>query len=363
MDQYQNSQEDLTKEEKEEVLDKVINSASNINQVFKKENLIIKFKNLVNRIKFFLSMNALNSLPKKFLVPITMVSGIIVFILLITMLLSLILFSVSLHSQKKLLENTQQSFKEERKEWYKSYYFLDKEIDNSAVVAYRERKKNFQLKIAGIIKDANGNLTDREILSYTEYVFDQSEQYGWDPYLAIAVAWKETKFDKKAIGAYNDKGLYQFLPSTAVLVSKFANLDYYTGIEFDVVSSTKLWFAYTKILVDRFDGSLECALLSYNMGEQRLIELSHMKVNKDAGVLDVQSADLKRVRKIIYYDSGKKLAYDEEILKYMYEIKMVGINNEIETKLNNNKKSETNVEKPKQSIEKTLDVVNEEKSQ
>lgn len=213
--------------------------------------------------------------------------------------------------------------KSERQQWYQSHYYVYSKVESRTVMTTEERKQRFQMKIIGFMKDTGTNMTDEEMINLTQIVFDKSEEYGWDPYLAIAVAWKESRFNKYAFGDYDDSGLFQFLPSTAYMVSSLAGLQYYRNIEFNPVDAAKLWFAYMKALVDMFNGDLSCALLAYNMGDRQLIRLADMKVNKKTGRINTENANLIQAKNNTYYKKGRK-PYDEEVIKLMEYLRTKG---------------------------------------
>jgi hypothetical protein len=211
----------------------------------------------------------------------------------------------------------------ESKRMYDSHYYIYSEVSNKTATTTAERKKKFQMKVVGMMKELRSNLSDKEMMNYTSFVFDKSEEYGWDPYLAVSFAWTESRFNKNTVGTSDDRGLYQFLPSTARLV---AGEDYYRGIEFNVLDSTKLWFKYMKNLIDYFDGELEYALLAYNMGERGVVVRSGLKKRNNRWYFS--TGDLDKVRQF-YYNKGYKLSYDEKIIRLMEFARVYGTNNEI----------------------------------
>lgn len=219
--------------------------------------------------------------------------------------------------------------KQERMDWYKSHYYIYSDIENKTIASTIERKRKFQLRISGLLKDLKSTLTDKEIIIFTGYIFDKSDEYGLDPYLPIAIAFTESKFDKMAVGSSNDFGLYQFLPSTARIAASLAGIKYYRGIEFNSLDSTKLWFSHIKILSDTFDGNLHCILLAYNMGIRRFVQSSRMKINRKTRILDIKSGNLDLARKEIYYDNGVTFSYDMKIIKTMNYLKAKGTKEEI----------------------------------
>ena len=213
--------------------------------------------------------------------------------------------------------------RKEKKMMHNDYYYIYSKLATNSISSTSERKQKFQMKIIGIMKEMKSDLTNKEMLEFTSYVFDKSEEYGWDPYIPIGFAWTESCFKKKAVGYCNDKGMFQFLPSTAKMV---AGNNYYNNIEFNVLDSTKLWFKYFKILVDYFDGNLQYSILAYNMGERGVVYYSKLKRSKNKWLFE--NGNLISLKQKIYINK-KRTPYDEKIYKVIEFARTYGTNKQI----------------------------------
>ena len=132
--------------------------------------------------------------------------------------------------------------------------------------------------------------------------------------------------------------------ATARMIAPEAGVAYYKNMEFNPIDSAKLWFAYMKILVDRFNGNIQYALLAYNMGERRLMETANIKRTKN-GLLNTEEGNLNNARKTVYYKKGKKMAYDEKVLRFVEYVKMKGTRDDIPLEKFMNMKDKTKEDK------------------
>ncbi len=237
---------------------------------------------------------------------------IIAFLFSIILILGTIIFIIVISNMKR------------EKELINSHYYIYSMISNNSAITTSERKLKFQMKVIGLMKELKTNLTDIEIIDYTNYIFDKSEEYNWDPYLSISFAWVESGFNKNITGSCDDRGLYQFLPTTA---RRIAGDSYYTRIEYNPLDATKLWFKYFKYLIDYFEGNIEYAILAYNVGERGVIKNTGIKKKNDKW--DFKSGDLNKARKFYYFDKKQKLSYDQKILKFMQFSRTYGTRKEI----------------------------------
>jgi hypothetical protein len=207
----------------------------------------------------------------------------------------------------------------EKQRWFDEHYYLKTEIKE--ISNKEERKRVFQLKAVGFMKENKTNLDEEELTKYTNLVFDECENIGLDPYIALATAFIESKFDKKSVDKYDRRGLYKILPGTAMDVGEKIGIEYYNGLEFNVEDNTKIWIGRIKTLLKRFNNNEKYALLAYDKGEKAVIEFSGMKVNRELGTLNIESGSLYNIKKELY-DNLK--TYDEKIFEKAKEIKNKG---------------------------------------
>jgi hypothetical protein len=248
--------------------------------------------------------------------------------IMIVLIIMIILFIISLIYSINIIKINNKNFQDEKIYWYRSHYYISNSISESVMLTTAQRKSAFQLKIAGFLKELNINWSNKEIVNWTSYVFDMSELYGLDPYIPVSIVFHESRFNRKAIGTKHDSGIFQFLPSTAKLISKSTGIDYYAGIEFDIMASSKLFFSYIKILSDTFCGNINCVLLSYNLGDRNVIYYSDAVYNEKLNYYEVSNDGIEKVRKVFYVNKNIE-SYDEKILKTCEYLKYLGISKEL----------------------------------
>ena len=91
-----------------------------------------------------------------------------------------------------------------------------------------------------------------------EIINDAAAQYGVDPNLIAAVAFKESRYNPNAVSRIGAEGIMQLKPKTAR----------YLGVtnSFDARQNVFGGVKYLRKLLDQFDGNVEYALAAYNAG-------------------------------------------------------------------------------------------------
>jgi soluble lytic murein transglycosylase-like protein len=91
-----------------------------------------------------------------------------------------------------------------------------------------------------------------------EIIRDASAQYGVDPNLIASVAFKESRYNPRAVSRIGAEGIMQLKPKTArhlgVADSFDARQNVFGGVK------------YLRKLLDQFDGNVDYALAAYNAG-------------------------------------------------------------------------------------------------
>jgi soluble lytic murein transglycosylase-like protein len=95
-----------------------------------------------------------------------------------------------------------------------------------------------------------------------EIINDAAAQYGVDPNLIAAVAFKESRYNPNAVSRIGAEGIMQLKPKTAR----------YLGVtnSFDARQNVFGGVKYLRKLLDQFDGNVEYALAAYNAGPVRV---------------------------------------------------------------------------------------------
>jgi soluble lytic murein transglycosylase len=111
-------------------------------------------------------------------------------------------------------------------------------------------------------------------IPYWDQIQARAAEAKLDPYLVAGLIRQESEFNPGALSRSNARGLMQLLPSTARLVARKApdarsrqySLANLYQPQFNLVYGT----LYLRSVLDRFDGSLEHAIASYNAGPGRV---------------------------------------------------------------------------------------------
>ena len=87
-----------------------------------------------------------------------------------------------------------------------------------------------------------------------------AKQYGVDPNLIAAMAFRESRFDPHAVSSRGAQGILQLMPRTARSLGVTDAFD----AEQNVFGGTK----YLRSLLDRFHGNVDMTLAAYNAGPE-----------------------------------------------------------------------------------------------
>ncbi|MDR3754287.1 MAG: lytic transglycosylase domain-containing protein [Terracidiphilus sp.] len=121
-------------------------------------------------------------------------------------------------------------------------------------------------------------------------IWNDAEDYGIDPNLAVAMAYQESRGKQSAVSPAGAIGVFQLMPATA------AGL----GVDpYDRDQNIQGGISYLKQLLDKFGGNEEYALAAYNAGPGAVEKYGGIPpyaetqdyVSKIEGYLNVSSAD------------------------------------------------------------------------
>jgi hypothetical protein len=110
------------------------------------------------------------------------------------------------------------------------------------------------------MKNLTDKLTTQEQLQFAQEVADKAKLMGVDPRLAVALAFRESKFDPAAIGADGEIGLMQVLPSTA------KGMGFSAEDLRDPSKNIEIGLTYLKQNLEKFEGNSAMAAAAYNAG-------------------------------------------------------------------------------------------------
>lgn len=100
---------------------------------------------------------------------------------------------------------------------------------------------------------------------YATLVTETADEFGLSRPLVRAVVWAESRFDAKAVSNKGAVGLMQLMPTT--LDECAAGLGIKGADGFDPKTSLRCGCYYLKLLLKKFDGDEQAALVAYNAGE------------------------------------------------------------------------------------------------
>ncbi|MGA2433951.1 MAG: hypothetical protein ABSG25_01560 [Bryobacteraceae bacterium] len=211
------------------------------------------------------------------------------------------------------------SFSIERKNWYTSSYYINSKIQDNLFITKEDREKEVILKIVGYLKMNKCNWTDDEMYNYSKTIFDTCDDNGWDYFMPVIIAQKKTNFNKKYNDKFGNRGLYKLSPVVTDLVSAKVETDYYNGMEYDIVNSTKIWLEYIKILMTKFS-DINLALIAYDVGCDKFINESGLNLDDKLEMYSVNQSDIERIRKHFYGNNS----FDMQVNKDAKKIRFFG---------------------------------------
>ena len=135
--------------------------------------------------------------------------------------------------------------------------------DSSAAGKYQ---KPYREGLAAYITSVNPTVTKEEALSMADAILAQSEVYGVDEKLILAIAHTESTYYSDAVSCADCKGLMQ----TGDHLAEEAG--YEPDALFDPKVSIAVGTSYISEQIDNFDGDLSLALTAYNQGPSTVYE-------------------------------------------------------------------------------------------
>lgn len=103
---------------------------------------------------------------------------------------------------------------------------------------------------------------------YADKLNAAADEFGLDRALVRSVVWAESKFDPSAKSDKGASGLMQLMPETFAACAMALNIDGAENKIFDPETSLRCGCYYLSLMLDKFDGDVDAALMAYNAGEQ-----------------------------------------------------------------------------------------------
>lgn len=100
--------------------------------------------------------------------------------------------------------------------------------------------------------------------TYAKEIENTADEFGLPTELVKAVVWTESKYNKFSVSNRGAIGLMQLMPQT---LDECALAIDGNGDGFDVVNNLRCGCYYLSLMLKRFDGNVDHALMAYNAGE------------------------------------------------------------------------------------------------
>ena len=123
-------------------------------------------------------------------------------------------------------------------------------------------------------------------LEYADQIRACARETGLPGHIIAGIIRQESAFDPRATSPVGARGLMQLMPQTAREVSRKVGIPYAPERLYEPEVSVLLGATYFRELLDRFDGNVELALVSYNGGPNRI-----QRLWKESGRPAVELAD------------------------------------------------------------------------
>lgn len=165
-------------------------------------------------------------------------------------------------------------------------YFLYQYYEQEKTILHQQQRiveLEDKLQILKIIEDFQVGFTDTEIGQLTQVIYDESQRFGYDPRLLLAVILTESSMKKGQKSDMGAEGLMQVKPSVGLAVAERRGIAWKGHLSlFEPAYNVQLGSLYLFELIMKF-GDVKKAVIAYNLGEtevrQRL--LTHRALPKE----------------------------------------------------------------------------------
>ncbi len=162
-------------------------------------------------------------------------------------------------------------------------------------------------KIYRLIQTFPTGLTDREEAQLTDLICAESQKYGCDPELVLALIIVESSFYSKATSSKGAKGLMQLRPDVAKVLAKEVGIawDEDKAI-YDPGVNVQLGLYYLSQLILQFK-DLKVALAAYNFGPTYIKERIELGMALPTGYAEKVMRKYRRLTQEGFKDQGEPL--------------------------------------------------------
>lgn len=142
----------------------------------------------------------------------------------------------------------------------------------STSTAHREhvKKEGIVNQIISFVKDENESLSDSELKTIAEIVYDESSKKKIDYRLVLAIMKIESNFQQDAVSKKGARGLLQVKPSLAKYIAEDVGINWKGDSTLDEPEKNiKIGVHFFSQLIEDFE-SINMALHAYHVGPTRL---------------------------------------------------------------------------------------------
>ncbi|MFH2056529.1 MAG: transglycosylase SLT domain-containing protein [bacterium] len=173
-------------------------------------------------------------------------------------------------------------------------YFVYEYYQQERTIAFQQRRiveLEEKLQILKIIEDFQVGFSDTEVGKLTEVIYDESERYGYDPRLLLAIILSESSMKKGQRSYMGAEGLMQMKPSVGSDLATRRGLNWKGELSlFEPDYNVQLGSLYLFELIMKF-GDVKKAIIAYNLGEtetrRRLLTQRELPTRYLARVMEV----------------------------------------------------------------------------
>jgi len=156
-------------------------------------------------------------------------------------------------------------------------------------IAHRERVKKEEItnQIISFIRNENESLSDHELRTIAEIVYEESSKKVVDYRLVLAIMKIESNFRQDAVSRKGARGLLQVKPSLAKYIAQDVGVHWKDDTTLDEPEKNiKIGVHFFSKLVEDFEG-INMALHAYHIGPTRLKEIVSEKKKPEKRYLNL----------------------------------------------------------------------------
>lgn len=145
----------------------------------------------------------------------------------------------------------------------------------SITIAYREYVKHEKIvdQIIRYVKSENENLSESEVKTIAEFVYDESSKKNVDYRLVLAIMKIESNFRQDAVSRKGARGLLQVKPSHAKYIAQDVGIHWKGDTTLDEPDKNiKIGVHFFSQLIESFE-NINMALHAYHVGPTKLKEI------------------------------------------------------------------------------------------